>query len=194
MINYLVGEIAYKSENLIVIEIGGVGYEVNVSMTTLDSLPPVGSVCKVYTYLNVREDELSLFGFSSIEEKEMFIKLISVSGIGPRVALSILSGIRLSDLAVAIKTGDTKLLSTIKGLGKKTAERIVLELKDKISVVGLSHEQFEEPLNESMIDEATEALISLGINKNEAYRLARENSSMCQTTEEIIRKVFQNLG
>lgn len=194
MINYLVGEIAYKSENLIVIEIGGVGYEISVSMTTLDSLPPVGSVCKVYTYLNVREDELSLFGFSSIEEKEMFIKLISVSGIGPRVALSILSGIRLSDLAVAIKTGDTKLLSTIKGLGKKTAERIVLELKDKISVVGFSHEQFEEPLNESMIDEATEALISLGINKNEAYRLARENSSMCQTTEEIIRKVFQNLG
>ena len=194
MINYLVGEIAYKSENLIVIEIGGVGYEISVSMTTLDSLPPVGSVCKVYTYLNVREDELSLFGFSSVEEKEMFLKLISVSGIGPRVALSILSGIRLSDLAVAIKTGDTKLLSTIKGLGKKTAERIVLELKDKISVVGLSHEQCEEPLNESMIDEATEALISLGINKNEAYRLARENSSMCQTTEEIIRKVFQNLG
>ena len=194
MINYLVGEIIFKAENLVVLENAGIGYEINVSMTTLDALPTVGSVCKIFTFLNVREDELSLFGFSSLEEKDMFLKLVSVSGIGPKVALSILSGIRLSDLLIAIKTQDLKRLSAIKGLGKKTAERIVLELKDKVSVVGAACEESSQVINESIIDEATEALIALGINKNEAYRLARENSSNCETTEDIIRKAFQNLG
>ena len=194
MINYLVGEIIFKAENLVVLENAGIGYEINVSMTTLDALPAVGSVCKIFTFLNVREDELSLFGFSSLEEKDMFLKLVSVSGIGPKVALSILSGIRLSDLLIAIKTQDLKRLSAIKGLGKKTAERIVLELKDKVSVVGAACEEPSQVINESIIDEATEALVALGINKNEAYRLARENSSNCETTEDIIRKAFQNLG
>ena len=194
MINYLVGEIIFKGENLVVLENAGIGYEINVSMTTLDALPTVGSVCKIFTFLNVREDELSLFGFSSLEEKDMFLKLVSVSGIGPKVALSILSGIRLSDLLIAIKTQDLKRLSAIKGLGKKTAERIVLELKDKVSVVGAACEEPSQVINESIIDEATEALVALGINKNEAYRLARENSSNCETTEDIIRKAFQNLG
>lgn len=194
MINYLVGEIVLKSENLLVVENNGIGFEIFVSMATIDSLPSVGSVGKVFTYMNVREDEISLYGFSTVEEKELFLKLISVSGIGPKVGLSILSGIRISDLAVAIKTGDTKLLSTIKGLGKKTAERIVLELKDKISVVGYSIQNEETVLNESIIDEATEALISLGISKNEAYRLSRENSVGSNTAEEIIRKAFQNLN
>ena len=195
MINYLVGEIVLKSENLVVLEVNGIGYELNVSMFTLDNLPQTGSVSRVYTYMHVREDEISLFGFSSIDEKNVFLKLISVSGIGPKVALAILSGIKLSDLMVAIKTGDVKLLSTVKGLGKKTAERIVLELKDKISVVGFDSEVAGENIaNESIIDEATEALIALGVNKNEAYRLARENSLNCETTEDIIRKAFQNLS
>lgn len=195
MINYLVGEIVLKSENLIVLEVNGIGYELNVSMFTLDNLPQTGSVSRVFTYMHVREDEISLFGFSSIDEKNVFLKLISVSGIGPKVALAILSGIKLSDLMVAIKTGDVKLLSTVKGLGKKTAERIVLELKDKISVVGFDSEVAGENIaNESIIDEATEALIALGVNKNEAYRLARENSLNCETTEDIIRKAFQNLS
>lgn len=195
MINYLVGEIVLKSENLVVLEVNGIGYEFNVSMFTLDNLPQTGSVSRVFTYMHVREDEISLFGFSSIDEKNVFLKLISVSGIGPKVALAILSGIKLSDLMVAIKTGDVKLLSTVKGLGKKTAERIVLELKDKISVVGFDSEVAGENIaNESIIDEATEALIALGVNKNEAYRLARENSLNCETTEDIIRKAFQNLS
>lgn len=195
MINYLVGEIVLKSENLVILEVNGIGYELNVSMFTLDNLPQTGSVSRVFTYMHVREDEISLFGFSSIDEKNVFLKLISVSGIGPKVALAILSGIKLSDLMVAIKTGDVKLLSTVKGLGKKTAERIVLELKDKISVVGFDSEVAGENIaNESIIDEAREALIALGVNKNEAYRLARENSLNCVTTEDIIRKAFQNLS
>lgn len=193
MFNYIIGEIVLKSENSVVIENNSVGFEISVSQSTLLSLPSIGSVAKIYTYLNVREDEMSLFGFSTLEEKEMFLKLISVSGIGPKVALSILSGIRLSDLSIAIKTEDIKVLSTIKGLGKKTAERIVLELKDKISVIGFSEENVPM-LNESAIDEATEALVALGINKNEAYRLARENARENDKAEEIITRAFQNLN
>ncbi|MGN0748415.1 MAG: Holliday junction branch migration protein RuvA [Christensenellales bacterium] len=193
MFNYIIGEIVLKSENSVVVENNSVGFEIFVSQSTLLSLPSIGSVAKIYTYLNVREDEMSLFGFSTLEEKEMFLKLISVSGIGPKVALSILSGIRLSDLSIAIKTEDIKVLSTIKGLGKKTAERIVLELKDKISVIGFNEENVPM-LNESAIDEATEALVALGINKNEAYRLARENARENDKAEEIITRAFQNLN
>lgn len=195
MINYLIGEIIVKNNSSVVLENNGIGYEIFASATTISTLPVQGATARVYTYLHVREEELSLYGFSTLEEKEMFLKLIDVSGIGPKVALGILSGIRLSDLAVAIKTGDTKLLSTVKGLGKKTAERIVLELKDKISVVGFeSHEDAVLALDENMVDEATEALIALGISKNDAYRLARENSAGSETTEDIIRKVFQNMN
>ena len=194
MINYLVGEIVLKNENTVVLENNGIGYEINVSMSTLDSLPPVNTVGKVFTYLHVREDEMSLYGFSCLEEKEMFFKLTSVSGIGPKVALSILSGIRLSDLSVAIKTGDTKLLSTVKGLGKKTAERIVLELKDKVNLIGTINADDVPVLNQNIIDEATEALIALGLGKNDAFRLARENAQGSETAEDIIRKAFQNLN
>jgi Holliday junction DNA helicase RuvA len=196
MYNYLTGEIISKTENLVVLENNGIGYEIRVSMTTLDSLPYVGNIAKIYTFLNVREDEMSLYGFATIDEKNMFLKLTEVSGIGPKVALSILSGVRLSDLSIAIKKEDVKLLSTIKGIGKKTAERIVVELKDKIDLVGfdtISNEK-EESINESAVDEATEALISLGVNKNEAYRLARENTKGNDKAEDIVRKVFQNLN
>lgn len=196
MYNYISGEIVNKNEGIVVIENNGIGYEIRVSMTTLDALPCNGGIGKVYTFLNVREDEMSLYGFATIDEKNMFLKLTEVSGIGPKVALSILSGIRLSDLAVAIKTEDFKLLSTVKGIGKKTAERIVLELKDKIDLIGYSLDNREEEkcLNSSAIDEATEALISLGVNKNEAYRLARENAKNNDKAEDIVRKVFQNLN
>lgn len=196
MYNYLTGEIVSKAENLVVLENNGIGYEIYVSMTTLDALPYVGNVAKVYTFLNVREDEMSLYGFATIDEKNMFLRLTEVSGIGPKVALSILSGVRLSDLAIAIKNEDIKLLSTIKGIGKKTAERIVVELKDKIDLVGYDtiDNEKEESINESAIDEATEALISLGVNKNEAYRLARENTKGNDKAEDIVRKVFQNLN
>src|SRR5574344_844314 len=197
MYNFITGEIINKTEGFVVLDNNGIGYEIHVSMTTLDTLPAIGESARVYTFLNVRLDEMCLYGFATKEEKHMFLKLTEVSGIGPKVALSILSGVRLSDLAVAIKTEDTKLLSTIKGIGKKTAERIVLELKDKVDLVGydLAKSQIEEEkVNTSAVDEATEALISLGINKNDAYRLARENAKDSKNAEDIVRKAFQNLN
>lgn len=195
MINFISGEIVAKNENSLVLDHNGIGFEVFVSTTTLASAGQLGEMARIFTYMNVKEDEISLYGFLTMEEKNMFLKIINVSGIGPKMALTILSGLSLSDLAVAIKNEDIKLLSTIKGLGKKTAERLALELKDKIDLIGFAtSETIVEDVNVDMVDEAMEALIALGINKNEAYRLAKLNAVGAQSTEDIIRKTFQNLN
>ncbi len=195
MINFIYGEIASKNENSVVLDHNGIGFEIFVSTSTLSLIGQIGEMARVFTYMNVKEDELSLYGFLSIEEKNMFLKIINVSGIGPKMALQILSGLSLSDLAVAIKNEDIKLLSTIKGLGKKTAERLALELKDKIDLIGFAvQDTLVEDVNVDMVDEAMQALIALGINKNEAYRLAKLNAVGAESTEDIIRKTFQNLN
>lgn len=195
MINFIYGEIASKNENSVVLDHNGIGFEIFVSTSTLSLIGQIGEMARVFTYMNVKEDELSLYGFLSIEEKNVFLKIINVSGIGPKMALQILSGLSLSDLAVAIKNEDIKLLSTIKGLGKKTAERLALELKDKIDLIGFAvQDTLVEDVNVDMVDEAMQALIALGINKNEAYRLAKLNAVGAESTEDIIRKTFQNLN
>ena len=195
MINFIMGEIVAKNENSIVLDHNGIGFEIFVSTSTIALVGQIGDLAKIFTFMNVKEDEISLYGFLSMEEKDMFLKIITVSGIGPKMALSILSGLSLSDLAVAIKNEDIKLLSTIKGLGKKTAERLALELKDKIDIIGFSTVETNiEEINVDMVDEAMQALIALGINKNEAYRLAKLNAVGATSTEEIIRKTFQNLN
>ena len=195
MINFVSGELVQKTENSIVIENSGIGYEIFVSTNTLVGVRVFGEKVKVFTYLHVKEDELSLYGFLTLEEKELFLKLITVSGVGPKMGLGILSGLSFSQLVVAIKTEDIKLLSSIKGLGKKTAERLALELKDKVEIAGLNITENELPIiNEDMVDEATEALVALGLNKNDAFRLARQNAQGSKSAEDIIRKAFQNLN
>ena len=189
MISFLIGTIEEKREGTLSLNVGGVGFELNISNATLSTLPLEGSSIKIHTYMAVREDDISLYGFSSIEERDLFFKLISVSGIGPKMALSILSGLAISDLIVAIINEDSKLLSKIKGLGKKTAERLCLELKDKLSpVAGAEQSTFEANYNEDALQMAIDTLISLGINKNDAYMLARANATSESTAEEIISK------
>lgn len=197
MISFLIGTVEYKYDNNIVINVNGVGYELCVSNNSIASLPIEGETAKILTYLQVKEDGVALYGFATEEEKSIFLKLITVSGVGPKMAITILSGIKLSDLIVAIINENTTLLSKIKGLGKKTAERICLELKDKISTTNLNmFENFEMPesYNESALNDAVETLISLGINKNEAYRLARSKATEDITAEEIIMKVLRDMG
>ncbi len=193
MINYIVGKILEKNENQVIVENNGIGYEINCSMITIDALPVIGQEIKLNIFMVVKEDEISLYGFVSKDEKQMFLKLINVSGVGPKVALSILSCLNLNDLSQAILCEDIKLLSTVKGLGKKTAERIILELKDKITPI-LFDNKFEKITNQSIIEEASEILISLGVNKNEAYQISRKCADDCQTVEEIIRNAFQMIG
>ena len=195
MIAFITGTIEEKSENGVVINCNGMGYEVQTSTATLSSLPLVGEECKIYTYLQVKEDGISLFGFTTVDERELFYKLISVSGVGPKMAITVLSGMNISDLIVSILKEDTTALSRIKGLGKKTAERICLELKDKLTPVGgvLIDDNVIE-INANVLDDACEALISLGLSKNEALRLARQNANENSTAEEIITSVLRNMG
>lgn len=195
MISYLKGGIAEKLDNKLIIECGNIGYEVYVSNNTYVSIGSEGEYCKIYTFMQVKEDGISLFGFSTTEERDMFNLLISVSGIGPKVALSILSGMKLSELMGAIASGDSVLLTRIKGLGKKTAERVVLELQDKVSPVGISVDINPTLItNNQSIDEACTVLISLGLNKNEAYKLARQYSFNNNTAEGIVQQVLKNMG
>ena len=200
MISFLVGTIEEKYENTLVMDVNGVGYELQISNNSLVALPNTNETCKIYTYLHVKEDGIALFGFASQEEKNIFMKLITVSGVGPKMAIAILSGMKISDLIVAISREDVSLLSKIKGLGKKTAERVCLELKDKISVAGYGTDLFNYKENldnfydENALNDAVETLINLGVNKNEAYRLARANTGDGATAEEIILKVLRYLG
>ena len=192
MISFLIGTIEEKRENYLCLNVGGVGFELCISNNSLATLPLEGNNIKIYTYMAVGEDDISLYGFSSQEERDLFFKLITVSGIGPKMAISILSGLSLSDLTIAIVKGDDKLLSKIKGLGKKTAERLCLELKDKISPISgteINNESMD--FDENAVQMATDTLISLGINKNDAYMLARSYSANNATAEEIISKALR---
>ncbi len=200
MIAFLVGTIEEKYENVLIMDVNGVGYELLISNNTLVALPNVNETTKVLTYLHVKDDGVALYGFATPEEKSIFMKLITVSGVGPKMAITILSGMKISDLIVAITREDVSLLSKIKGLGKKTAERICLELKDKISATGFETDLFNYKenlgnfINENALKDAVDTLIALGVNKNEAYGLARANAGDGATAEEIIWKVLRQLG
>ena len=191
MISFLVGIVDEKFDNTIMLDVNGVGYELCVSSSTM-SVMPIGERVKIFTYMSVREDGVALFGFSSKEERDLFYKLILVSGIGPKMAISILSGMSLSDWTVAIMKQDIKILSTIKGLGEKTAERLCVELKDKLDgVTAAQQSDLVADYNEDAVSMATDTLISLGINKNEAYTLARSCAGNNATAEEIIAKALR---
>lgn len=192
MISFLIGIIENKFENSLELNVNGVGFVMMVSTNTISSLPLTGETVKIYTYMAVREDDISLYGFSSLEERDIFLKLITVSGVGPKLAIGILSGLKLSDLVLSIVKEDIKLLSNIKGLGKKTAERICLELKGKFNPLKLEENSgFDIEYDEDAVQMATDTLISLGINKNEAYNLARANATKEATAEEIISKALR---
>lgn len=191
MISFLIGEVEEKREGLLTLNVNGVGYELFVSNNTLEALPNLGETTKILSYMAVREDGVFLFGFASSEEKDLFLKLITVSGIGPKVAQTILSGLSVSNLITAILTEDTRLLSKIKGLGKKTAERLCLELKDKVSPLGVMNEdvmKLPESLDENVLETACDTLVALGINKNDAYKLARSNYKEGDNAESVIAK------
>jgi len=132
MIAFLRGRLFSKTPNQAIVECGGVGYDVTISVATFTSLPPEGAEARLYIYTHVREDALALFGFAEPNEKRLFEKLLTISGIGPKLAITVLSGIDTSRLVTAIRAADHATLTRIPGIGKKTAERVVLELKDKL--------------------------------------------------------------
>lgn len=174
MYAFIEGTVEAKSLTELVVSAGGVGYRILCTTTALSGAPAIGETMRVYTFLNVREDALELFGFLSQEERALFLKLTGVTGIGPRTALGIVGSMPINDLKLAVMTGDIAVLSRAPGVGKKTAQRIALELKDKFAPDELMMESGDAPVMTASSGgsqgEAILALLSLGYTQTEAAR------------------------
>ena len=206
MISCLKGELFHKSPEKVTILVNGVGYEVFLSSTSLEKLPQLGEDVFLHTFTYVREDTLTLFGFADPDEKIMFLLLINVSGVGPKLALSILSGIRPVDLARSIATKDVTRLTGLSGVGKKTAERLCLDLKDKVGLIAGGDEELPDVTAGSKVEGSKEkdvisALVNLGYPQSRAYialsevkrRIAPE-SLVEMRVEELIRETLRSLA
>ncbi len=197
MYSYISGELVDVLADSIVVDNHGIGYEFHVSKNTLYHLQGIGNQVKVYTYLHVREDAMQLFGFSSKEEREFFQLLINVNGIGPKGALAILSVMSLSDLRFAILSEDEKALSSAPGIGKKTAQRLILDLKDKIDQIasdGLNQMVTDSP-EASIKTDVIEAMTSLGYSASDALR-AMEGMEFTEDTtlEAVLKEVLKKMS
>jgi len=197
MIYSLSGKLIYTDLSCAVIECGGVGYKCNVSLNTLQSLPPVNQNAFLLTHLNVREDAVDLFGFSTAEELDMFKLITSVSGVGPKVAMSILSEFTPDKLCIYIAGGDSKSITRASGVGAKLAQRIVLELKDKVgSVATESQAEVEAAViatSNSNTADAVAALVSLGFSQAEAsVAVGKLDSNM--SVEQLIKEGLRSLS
>lgn len=171
MITYLKGKLAYKDPTHLVIEVAGVGYEVKISLTTYSHIKEKEDIL-IQTYLHIKEDSHTLFGFYEASEKIRFLDLLSINGVGPSTALMVLSSLDARELQAAIANEDVKTIQSVKGIGGKTAERIILELKDKMRKEGLLDKSVEiQPrFDNTLRSEALSALTTLGINKSSAEK------------------------
>ncbi len=194
MYNYIKGKLIESGENYVVVESGNIGYELNVSANTAAELSAAEGEVKIYCFLSVREDDMSLFGFASKQEKSMFVKLVSVSGVGPKLALTVLSGMTAGQFAAAVVKGDVTALSKTKGVGKKTAERIVLELKDKVNKDYTSEETVSAVKADvtEVNEEAVLALMTLGYNRHEASEAVKRVQKDGMSLEQLIFTALKN--
>ena len=201
MYAFIEGIVEHKSSGELVINAGGVGYLLLCSQSTLSAVPPRGEFTRIYTHLSVREDAMELFGFTSQEEKAMFLRLTSISGIGPRTALGVLAAMPLPDLTLAILTGDAATLCRAPGIGKKTAQRITLELKDKLSAEDLPAGTQAVSLPgssgaDSAVGEAILALQSLGYTQSEAARAvsaAHQDAGDGAGSDDLVRLALRGM-
>lgn len=199
MYYYIKGTLTYKGDNYIVVDASGIGYRIFTSLECIEKSPHTGSDVTVYTYLNVREDAMELYGFYSEEERAMFLMLISVSGVGPKAGLALLSVASPQKLAAAIVMGDEKLLTKASGVGPKAAKRVILELKDKIDTDtlgidgddGVTLSDDTEIIADSRA-EAMSALVVLGYSASDAKNVLMKLDATL-TTEELIKKALLQL-
>lgn len=178
MYEYLIGKLVEKKPTEIIVDVGGVGYLVQIPVSTHAVLPALGETVKVLTYFVVREDAQLLYGFASAEERNLFKLLITVSGIGPRMGLTLLSGLSVSELKRAIVNGEVHRLTSISGIGRKTAERIIVELRERLVVEGEKREEVARvcatPTEDSVVEDSLQALIKLGYRKQNAMGAIRK--------------------
>jgi Holliday junction DNA helicase RuvA len=197
MIGRLQGTILEKQPPSILIDVQGVGYELEASMSTFYQLPDCGENITLHTHLVVREDAQLLYGFYSLSERQMFRNLIKISGVGPKLALTILSGMSAEGFSRCIMDGDSKALTRLPGVGKKTAERLVIELKDRlekddsIKLSGSTGTTASIERQANPVNDAVSALISLGYKAQQASQMIRDIDVEAKSTEEIIRAALQ---
>ncbi len=197
MIYRITGQLAVKSPTMLVVEVNGLSYEVNVPLSTYERVGKENSEVSLYTMLIVREEDLQLYGFATEDERKLFKLLISVSGIGPRTALGLLSSANVADIFGFIASSNLQALMSIPGIGKKTAERVVLELRDKILKldIGIASEALDG--KEEVRSGAVEALLALGYSRIQSERAIREamktNSSATGSVEELVRSALKEV-
>jgi len=196
MIAYVRGILDTKEPERVIIDVNGIGYEIFVPLSTYQKLAPVGSQVKLHTHYHVREDAINLYGFLSLEEKEVFELVLSISGIGAKVGLSILSYISVNEFRLAVAQGDVKTLTKVPGIGKKTAERMVLELKDKVGKIHID-EKMAKLLEMASTNDAVSALLNLGASQSAAeYAVYRAERLLGEEAklEDLIASALKLLG
>ena len=193
MIGRLRGQIAQISPQQLLIDVGGVGYEVEISLNTFAALADIKGEAIVFTHLVVREDAQLLFGFSSADERELFRTLIKVNGVGPKMALAILSGLDASSFAACILDGDVKTLTGLPGVGKKTAERLIIEMRDKVTTLAGEHRPEIDAVTANIADDAEAALIGLGYRPQEAALALSKLEDPGQDLEALIKQALKIL-
>jgi holliday junction DNA helicase RuvA len=187
VISFLEGEVAERSGGRVVIAVGGVGYDVQVPASTLASLPPVGRRARVHTRMVVRDDAMTLFGFGSTDERELFDLLVTVNGIGPKVALSFLSVLSPDAFRRAVSAGDVAALTVVPGVGRKVAQRVVLDLKDRLGG--------DVVIVDGPLADVREALLGLGLSPQEASEaMAGLPSNGGRPVEDLLRDALQRMG
>lgn len=194
MITYIRGELAALEDDKVIVDVGGVGYGIYMSGKSMACLPPAGSEVKIHTYMNVKEDCMQLFGFLTRDDLNVFKQVITVSGIGPKGGLSILSQLSADDLRFAVMSGDSKAISAAPGIGKKTAEKLILELKDKLKIEDVLEHSMDSssvsslPSGSAMQSEAVQALVALGYGNTEAMKAVRQVEITEDMTVETVLK------
>ncbi len=200
MYHYLNGKISEKTPVAVILDVNGIGYEVRVSLSTFSSLPNLGEAVKLFTHFVVREDAQLLYGFATEEEREAFRLLISISGIGPKLAITLLSGVTLPELKHAIQEKNVPVLTAISGIGQKTAERVIIELKDKIGKAEISAGKeliHDASVSDQMVEDSVSALVSLGYTKQKAKDAVQKTLKALlgkkPSVEEIIRAALKHV-
>jgi Holliday junction DNA helicase RuvA len=205
MIAHLQGTLLLKQATSVIVDVGGVGYEVTIPLSTFYDLADLGSPVQLRIYTHVREDTLQLFGFNTARERELFLKIISVSGIGPKLGITLMSGMSADELVGAIRTNNLAKLTLIPGIGRKTAERLVIELREKVAA--LSSAQLEEemsatptstgePSQDSVRADSLSALLNLGYQKSAAEKAIDNALTEAEdmTVESVLRRVLRKLA
>lgn len=194
MIGRIQGQLVEVSENNILVDTGGVCYELEITSTARTRLPPASSHVQLYTHFVVREDAQLLYGFANRDERDLFRALIRINGVGPKLALSLISSVALGDLARSVQDKDTSLLTRVPGVGRKTAERLLVELKDTLADLVIVEEMSSGSSGSRVALEAEQALIALGYRPNEAQRVVSAVEVEAATTEEIVRAALKRIA